>query len=85
MEFQKKDIFIEKSCFFFSVLHIFSNQNKFCRIYFLCFFLSLIFDYWWLHVPKSFDVKKIYVNNENLGKLPLNTHAAKMELSKLEK
>ena len=32
----------------------------------LCFFLSLIFDYWWLHVPKSFDVKQF---RQNHGKI----------------
>ena len=30
-----------------------------------CFFLSLIFDYWWLHMLKSFDVKTIWANNNN--------------------
>ena len=29
--------------------------------------LSLIFDYWWF--PKSFAVKTIQANNNNLGKL----------------
>ena len=68
----KKDIFMEKSWNFVLVIHIFFN----IRIHFaefilchLCFFLNLIFDYWWLHGPKSFDVKTIWANNNNLGKL----------------
>ena len=55
----KKDIFIEKSWNFVSVIHIFFQyQNKFSEFILchLCFFLSLILDYWWLHVSKSLDV-----------------------------
>ena len=76
MEFKKKDIFIEKSWTFFSVIRIFFFN---IGIYFakfilchLCFFLSLIFDYWCLSVPKSFGVKTIQANNNNLGKFNMH-------------
>ena len=61
-EIQKKDIFMEKSWNFVSVIHIFFQyQNNFAEFILchLCFFLSLIFDYRWLHVPKSLDVKTV--------------------------
>ena len=60
MGLQKRDIFMEKSWNFVSVIRIFFNirinlaEFILCQ---LCFFLSLIFDYWWLHVPRSIDVK----------------------------
>ena len=75
---KKKEHFHGKIMEFVSVIRIFLN----IRINFvefilchLCFFLSLIFDYLWLHVcTQIFDVKTIYANNNNLGKLPLITH-----------
>ena len=59
MEFKKKDIFMEKSWNFASVILSFVLYQKkiaeFSHCH-LCLFLSLIFDYWWLHVPEYFDL-----------------------------
>ena len=61
---------IMEFCFSYPIFfNIRIHVAKFILCHMICFFLSLIFDYGWLHVPKSFDVKTILANNSNLGKL----------------
>ena len=47
--------------FCFSYQHFFNIRINIAQFILrhLCFLLNLIFDYWWLHVPKSFDVQTI--------------------------
>ena len=81
----KKDIFMGKSWNNVLVIHFFFNiriyfsEFIFCHLY---LFLSLIFDYWWLHT-----CAQIFWRKNNLGEhqqFRQITHAAKTELSNLE-
>ena len=66
---------MEKSWNVVSVIRIFFNiRKKMQNLFFVtCVsFYTLIFDYWWLHMAKSFDVKTIFWQI---------THAAKTRLS----
>ena len=68
----KKEHFAGKIMeFCFSYPHFVSNIRINFAEFILCHVLliGLIFDYWWLHLPKYFDVKTIESNNNNLGKL----------------